>query len=191
MTTLSQRPHSVIVVIDVQVDVMKAAYERDAVIASIGVLVSRARAASVPVVWVQHSDADMAQGSAGWAIVPELPQVTGEPVVHKRYGDAFEDTTLESELAAMGTGRLVIAGAQTDACIRSTLHGAFTRGYDVTLVHDAHTTEDLSSWGAPSPAQVIAHTNLYWAHQTAPGRVADVASAAEVSLEGGGERVPR
>ncbi|NTV40561.1 MAG: isochorismatase family protein, partial [Demequinaceae bacterium] len=98
------------------------------------------------------------------------------------YGDAFEDTTLEDELARRGIGRVVIAGAQTDACVRSTIHGAFTRGYDVTLVHDAHTTEDLSSWGAPSPALVIAHTNLYWAHQTAPGRVADVASADEVVL---------
>ena len=117
-----------------------------------------------------------------WAIVPELDQSPGEALIHKLYGDAFEDTTLEDELSSRGIGRLVIAGAQTDACVRSTLHGAFTRGYDVTLVHDAHTTEDLSSWGAPPPAQVIAHTNLYWAHQKAPGRVAAVGSAAGVEL---------
>jgi nicotinamidase-related amidase len=124
----------------------------------------------------------MQRGSDAWAIVPELSQQPDEPVVHKRYGDAFEDTTLEDELSGRGIGRLIIAGAQTDACVRSTLHGAFTRGYDVTLAHDAHTTEDLSSWGAPPPAQVIAHTNLYWAHQTAPGRVATVGSAADVDL---------
>ncbi len=182
MTTLVDRPHSAVIVIDVQVDVVAAAYERDTVIASINTLVSRARASQVPVVWVQHSDADMEQGSDGWRIVPELSQEPDEPVVHKRYGDAFEDTALEDELSKRGIGRLVIAGAQTDACVRSTLHGAFTRGYDVTLVHDAHTTEDLSSWGAPPPAQVIAHTNLYWAHQTAPGRVANVASADGVEL---------
>ena len=76
----------------------------------------------------------------------------------------------------------VVTGAQTDACIRSTIHGAFTRGYDVTLVGDAHTTEDLSAWGAPPPAAVIAHTNLYWAHQTAPGRTAAVVEAAGVQL---------
>ncbi|NYI41426.1 isochorismatase family protein [Demequina lutea] len=182
MTILDNRPHSAVVVIDVQVDVMAAAHERANVIASIGTLVERARESQVPVFWVQHSDADMAQGSEGWRIVPELSQQPDEPVVHKRYGDAFEDTTLEDELLKRGIGRLVIAGAQTDACVRSTLHGAFTRGYDVTLVHDAHTTEDLSSWGAPPPAQVIAHTNLYWAHQTAPGRVAAVGSAAGVEF---------
>lgn len=182
MTTLANRPHSAVVIIDVQVDVVASAHDREAVLGAIGVLIDRARAARVPVIWVQHSDADMEQGSGGWQIAPELSPAADEPVVRKRYGDAFEDTTLEDELSARGIGRLVIAGAQTDACVRSTLHGAFTRGYDVTLVHDAHTTEDLRSWGAPPPEQVIAHTNLYWAHQTAPGRTAAVASAADVGL---------
>ena len=62
-----------------------------------------------------------------------------------------------------------MTGAQTDACIRSTLHGAFIRGYDVTLVADAHTTADQTAWGAPPPDQVIAHTNLYWALQSRAG----------------------
>jgi nicotinamidase-related amidase len=182
MTTLDDRPHTAVVIIDVQADVMVAAYQRDTVIAAIANLVERARHDGTDVVWVQHADADMERGSEGWGIVPELVPAPGEPVVHKRYGDAFEDTILEEELSKRRIGRLVIAGAQTDACVRSTLHGAFTRGYDVTLVHDAHTTEDLSSWGAPPPAQVIAHTNLYWAHQTAPGRTAAVAAAGDVRL---------
>jgi hypothetical protein len=105
-------------------------------------------------------------------------------VVHKRFGDSFEGTDLEDVLAAAGIGHVVVAGAQTDACIRSTIHGAFTRGYDVTLVGDAHTTEDLSDYGAPPPGQVIAHTNLYWQEQSAPGRVAAVRDAAEVTLAG-------
>jgi hypothetical protein len=76
----------------------------------------------------------------------------------------------------------VVAGAQTDACIRSTLHGAFVRGYDTTLVSDAHTTEDQTQWGAPPPDQVIAHTNLYWQDQAAPGRTAEVATTDGVDL---------
>ena len=82
------------------------------------------------------------------------------------------------------SGRLVVTGAQTDACIRSTLHGGFTRGYDVTLVTDAHTTEDLSEWGAPPPEQVVAHTNLYWSFQRAPGRIAQAVPSDEVDLVG-------
>ncbi len=182
MTTLDNRPHTAVAIIDVQVDVMRAAFERDTVLAAIGVLVDRARESHVAVMWIQHSDADMERGSEAWQIVPELSVLPHEPVIHKRFGDAFEATTLEDELSQRGIGHLVIAGAQTDACVRSTLHGAFTRGYDVTLVHDAHTTEDLRSWGAPPPEQVIAHTNLYWAHQTAPGRAAGVCAAADVPL---------
>ena len=106
------------------------------------------------------------------AIVPELTAGADEPLVEKSYGDAFEDTELETVLSARGVGRLLVVGAQTDACIRSTLHGALARGYDATLVSDAHTTGDRTAWGAPPPEQVIAHTNLYWRHQLAPGRTA-------------------
>ncbi len=102
----------------------------------------------------------------------ELTPDAGEPLIDKAWGDAFEETKLEQVLEALGVGRLVVAGAQTDACIRSTLHGAFVRGYDATLVGDAHTTDDLTKYGAPPVAQVIAHTNLYWKYQTAPGRTA-------------------
>ena len=78
----------------------------------------------------------------------------------------------------------MVTGAQTDACIRSTIHGAFTRGYDVTLVGDAHTTEDQSAWGAPPPDEVIAHTNLYWRYQAAPGRTAEVTETNDVTFSG-------
>jgi nicotinamidase-related amidase len=172
VTTLSDRPHTALMVIDVQNGVVGAAHRRDAVVANIGTLVDRARGAGVPIVWVQHSDDDLERGSEAWQYVPELTRSESEPLVHKTFGDSFEATDLEDVLAAAGVGRLVVAGAQTDACIRSTIHGALTRGYDVTLVGDAHTTEDQTEWGAPPPDQVIAHTNLYWQYQSAPGRTA-------------------
>jgi hypothetical protein len=103
-------------------------------------------------------------------------------LVHKSYGDSFEDTDLEDVLADAAVGRLIVAGAQTDACIRSTIHGAFTRGYDVTLVGDAHTTEDGTEWGAPPPGQVIAHTNIYWHYHDAPGRTAEVKETKDVTF---------
>ncbi len=182
MTTLPNRPGTALVVIDVQNDVVGGAHERDAVVGRIRSLVERAREQQVPVVWVQHSDEGLAHGSDGWQIVPELTPDASEPVVEKSYGDSFEDTRLEAVLAGLEVGRLVVAGAQTDACIRSTLHGALARGYDATLVSDAHTTEDQSQWGAPPPEQVIAHTNLYWTYQTAPGRTAGAVPTEQVSF---------
>ena len=182
MTTLPGRPNTALLVIDVQKGVVAGAPRRDEVIANIDSLIGAARAQDVPVIWVQHHDDNLVRGSEAWQYVEELVRLEDEPLVHKSYFDSFEDTGLEAVLAERGVGRIVVTGAQTDACIRSTLHGAFVRGYDVTLVGDAHTTEDLSEYGAPAPDLVVAHTNLYWSWQSAPGRQADTVEAAKVSF---------
>jgi nicotinamidase-related amidase len=187
MTTLKNRPNTALLVVDVQNGVVEGTPERDAVVANVGSLVERARREEVPVVWVQHSDKGLERGSDDWQIVPELNPNDAEPLVEKNYGDSFEDTTLETVLSGLEVGRLVVVGAQTDACIRSTLHGALARGYDATLVSDAHTTEDQTPWGAPPPEQVIAHTNLYWTHQTAPGRTAGTVETENVDFGGTAE----
>lgn len=180
MTTLHGREGAALLVIDVQNGVIGGTYRRDEVVENIRGLVERARSEGVPVVWVQHSDEHVPYGSEEWQYVPELSRDDTEALVHKHYADAFEETTLEDVLAAAGAGRIVVTGSQTDECIRSTIHGGMVRGYDVTLVGDAHTTEDLSEWGAPTPELVIAHTNLYWGNHRAPGRTAEVVDAADV-----------
>jgi nicotinamidase-related amidase len=184
MTTLENRPNTALLVVDVQHGVVEGSPGRDTVVANIGSLVEKARQDDVPVVWVQHSDEGLAKGSDAWKIVAELSPDEAEPLIEKSYGDSFEDTDLETVLSGLGVGRLVVVGAQTDACIRSTLHGAFARGYDATLVSDAHTTEDQTEWGAPPPEQVIAHTNLYWTYQSAPGRKAGTVETKDVDFGG-------
>jgi nicotinamidase-related amidase len=184
MTTFENRPNTALLVVDVQNGVVAGAHERDAVVANVGSLVEKARRERVPVVWVQHSDEQLARGSDDWRIVPELTPGDAEPLVEKHYGDSFEDTPLETVLSDLRVGRLVVVGAQTDECVRSTLHGALVRGYDATLVRDAHTTEDQTAWGAPPPDQVIAHTNLYWTYQRAPGRTAGTVDTKDVDFGG-------
>jgi nicotinamidase-related amidase len=182
MTTLENRPNTALLVVDVQNGVVAGTHERDAVVANIGSLVDKARQDGVPVVWVQHSDDGLEKGTDEWRIVPELAPDDAEPRVEKNYADSFEETTLEGVLSGLGVGSLVVAGAQTDECIRSTLHGALVRGYDATLVSDAHTTEDQTEWGAPSPDLVIAHTNLYWGNHRVPGRTAGTVETKDVDF---------
>jgi nicotinamidase-related amidase len=182
MTTLEDRPNTALLVVDVQRGVVAGNHDRDAVVARVATLVARARERQVPVVWVQHADDGLTKGSDDWQIVPELTPADTESRIEKTYGDSFEDTDLETVLGGLGVGHLIVAGAQTDACIRSTLHGAFVRGYDTTLVGDAHTTEDQTAWGAPPPDQVIAHTNLYWRYQSAPGRTAGTVDTEDVDF---------
>ncbi|HEY1926460.1 MAG TPA: cysteine hydrolase family protein [Caulobacteraceae bacterium] len=182
MSTLQNRPNTALLVVDVQTGVVASAHARDEVVANIASLVETARDRGAPVIWVQHVSDELPRGSEAWQIAPELNPAEDEALIEKAYGDAFEETPLEDLLADLEVGGLVVAGAQTDACIRATLHGALVRGYDVTLVSDAHTTEDLSKWGAPPPGQVIAHTNLYWKYETAPGRTAGVVKTADVEF---------
>jgi nicotinamidase-related amidase len=184
MTTLDNRPNTALLVVDVQEGIVEGTPHRDDVVANVGRLVEKARQEQIPVVWVQHSDENLARGSDEWRIVPELDPDGAEPLIEKSYFDSFEDSSLERVLSGLGVGRLIVVGAQTDACIRSTLHGAFVRGYDATLVSDAHTTEDQTEWGAPSPELVIAHTNLYWGQQTAPGRTAGTVETKDVDFGG-------
>ncbi|HEX6196483.1 MAG TPA: cysteine hydrolase family protein [Jiangellaceae bacterium] len=182
MTTLEGRPRTALLVVDAQNGVVAGTYQRDSVVKNVAELVGKARRAGTPVVWVQHSSDNLAKGSADWQLAPELERYDDEPLVEKTYPDSFEDTTLEPVLAGLGVGRLVVTGAQTDECIRSTLHGALARGYDATLVGDAHTTEDLSEYGAPTPDKVIAHTNLYWKYHKAPGRTAGTVDTKDVDF---------
>lgn len=183
MTTLANRPNTALMVVDLQTGVVANAHRRDEVLGAVNTLVERARGAHVPVVWVRHADDELKAGSEAWQIVSELSPARREAIVEKGYRDAFESTELEQVLSALRVGRLIVTGAQTDMCIRSTLHGALVRGYDAILVSDAHTTDDMTHRGAPSPDGVIRHTNFYWSNQRAPGRTGGIVESKDVDFE--------
>lgn len=182
MSTLENRPNTALLVIDVQNRIVREALRRDTVVANVRQLIEQARSEDVPVVWVQHSDHEIVRGSDEWQIVPELQRGDAEPLIEKHFHDSFDSTDLESVLADLGVGHLVVVGAQTDACIRSTLHGAVVRGYDATLVSDAHTTEDQTAWGEPPVEEVVAFTNYYWKWHRASGSATGTVETDEVTF---------
>ena len=170
----------VFLVVDVQVDVVAAAYRRDDVVANIAALVARARAKGIPVVWVRHQNARLRAESPGWQIVPELAPLDGEPIVDKRFGDAFADTDLGEVLERLNADRIVLCGALTENCVRSTFNGALYRGFPVTLITDAHTTVDRRPSGLDySPANAIAVLNYQAESTTLPGLASQAVSTAE------------
>ncbi len=186
MTSSGDRPNTALLVIDMQVDVVEGAHDLENVVANINTLIEQARAVGAPIVWIQHAhDEELAVGTPGWEYIPELERRPDEPLIHKRYRNSFDDTDLDAVLRAGGVGHVVVTGAQTEFCVRNTLHGALAHGYDATLVADAHTTEDLRRFGSPvSPADAIAHTNLNWAGTSCPGFTGTVAPAAEIDFSG-------
>ncbi|MFO1311098.1 MAG: isochorismatase family protein [Burkholderiales bacterium] len=182
MATVREGAASVLVVVDVQVGVVESAWERDRVVRNVARAVERARAQGVPVVWVQHGDDDLPCGSDAWQWVPELRPAEGETLVHKRFNSAFEDTELEQVLARLGATHVVLAGAATNWCIRATAYGALERGYDLTLVKDAHTTKpiDLGEGNAIDAAHLVTDLNIAIQWLAYPGRVNAIAAAEDV-----------
>jgi len=175
------RSNPALLVIDVQNQVVDGAFNRQAVISNINTAVGKARAAGVPVVWIQHSDDWMAIGSDDWQIVKELAPQEGESFVGKLYRNSFEATNLEEVLSKLNVGHLYLTGAQTNNCVRHTGHGALDRGYDVTLIEDAHTTTDYTFEGQSVSAEVLVDDlNASFTEYELPGRKATVCTVAEV-----------
>ena len=184
MATIRNGNRTVLLVVDFQVGVVAAAWDASRVGANIAGAVARARAQGAPVIWVQHEDADMQRGAPAWQFAPELVPATGETRIYKKYNSAFEETSLEVELARLGATRIVLAGAMTNWCIRSAAYAALERGYDLTLLKDAHTTSDLDMRnGTVRPAQgIVDDLNVAMNWVEYPGRVAKTAAAAEVEF---------
>lgn len=170
-----------LLVVDVQREVVDEVASRDEVVPVIAELVSSARAAGRPVVWVQHADEDLPRGSAGWRFVPELEPRGGEPVVQKRFRSAFADTGLAGVLRDLGVTRLAVTGAQSAFCVDMAGKHALAEGFDVALVSDGHCNGDLDTAEGSVPDSVIrALTNRAWQSLRHPGRRVEVVDAASL-----------
>ncbi len=184
MATVRAGNKAVLLVVDVQAGVMREAWDASRIVNNVARAVERARARSVPVIWVQHADDDLRHGSVEWKWVPELVPAEGEPLVHKHFNSSFEQTSLEEELGKLGATHIALAGAATNWCIRATAYGALDRGYDLTLVKDAHTTEtmELDNGTKIEAARVVDELNIAMRWLSYPGRANGTASAEEIDF---------
>jgi nicotinamidase-related amidase len=184
MATIRSGKQAVLLVVDVQVGVMQNAWEAPRIIQNINLAVEKARAQGVPVIWVQHADDELVHDSPAWQLAPELSPAEGETRIHKRFNSCFEGTSLEATLAQHGAARIVLAGASTNWCIRATAYAALDRGYDLTLIRDAHTTGDMEFEGDTrlAAADIIRELNIAMTWLSYPDRKNEAAAAAELDL---------
>ncbi|MCB1644644.1 MAG: isochorismatase family protein [Pseudomonadales bacterium] len=139
----SQRNDTALLVVDVQNRVMAHAWKAEEIIARVAKAVALARQQATPVIWVQHGDDELVRDSEAWQWVPALQPASDEMLFHKSTNSAFQGTGLTDHLTATGIKHLLLCGAMTNWCIQATAYGAMERGYNLTLLGDAHTTEDL------------------------------------------------
>lgn len=184
MATFDKGNKPVLLVVDVQVGVMRAAWDARRIIKNINSAVEKARSQSIPVVWVQHSDDELIYGSPDWQLVPELSPAAGDGQIHKQFNSSFEQTSLEETLARLGATHIILAGAATNWCIRATAYGALDRGYDLTLIQDAHTTETMEFQDGTTieAADIILELNTAMKWLSYPGRTNTAVSAEEIDF---------
>ena len=192
MATVREGNKGVLVVVDVQVGVMSEVWDAARVVQNVARTVERARSQGVPVIWVQHADGDLVYGSPEWQWAPPLAPAQGEVRIDKQFNSSFEQTALEEHLAALGATHITLAGAATNWCIRATAYAALDRGYDLTLVKDAHTTGALEFEDGVrvEAADIIRDLNVAMTWLSYPGRTNSIAAVEEVDFAtpGGGNR---
>ena len=190
MATIRTGTAPALLVVDVQVGVMAEAWDAARVVQNIARAVQRAREQRVPVLWIQHADDDLPEGSGPWQLRPELQPAAGEPRLVKRFNSSFEQTPLDDELVRRGISHIALAGAATNWCIRATAYAALERGYDLTLIADAHTTSpmDLAGGRRIAAADIVDELNATITWLSYPGRVNGTATAEAIDFRRPGGR---
>ncbi|MFN8439831.1 MAG: isochorismatase family protein [Caldilineaceae bacterium] len=184
MATIREGNQSVLLVVDVQVGVMETVYDAPQIVKNINTAVEKARSQNIPVIWVKHADNELIYDSPEWQLMPELSPADGDVQIDKQFNSSFEQTSLEETLAQLGATHIVLAGAATNWCIRATAYGALDRGYDLTLIKDAHTTGTMEFEDGTKieATDIILELNVAMKWLSYPGRKNSTAKAEEITF---------
>lgn len=181
---ISSEPKSALLVVDAQVGVLGSVWESKRLVGNIKTLVGRARESKTPIVWVQHSDQELKYGSESWKLADDFTPQPNELVIHKRYNSSFADTDLERWLREAGIKRIILTGAATNWCIRATAYSAMDRGYDIVIVSDGHSTENLqlADGTGVQAKDIIDEFNAVMCWISAPSVRVEVKTTSEVTF---------
>lgn len=181
MSRFPERDASALVVVDAQQGPAAALAGVTAVLDAIADLVARARLVGVPVVWLRRVDAELRPGEPGWQLCDLLASEPGELLIDHAWDDGFIATDLADALGGLSAGHLWLAGLGSETAVLQTYLGALYRGFDVTLIEDAHAAADVEFDGCElSASQVVALVNrIVWRDQ-APDVSGDLMACANV-----------
>ncbi|MED1116099.1 cysteine hydrolase family protein [Bacillus paramycoides] len=152
-----------LIVIDVQAGMYTAGmpvHNGEKLLETLQGLIQECRSKSIPVIYVQHNgpkDHPLEKGTDGWKVHAAIAPQEGDSIVEKTTPDSFNKTNLNEVLQEKGIEHVIISGMQTQYCVDTTTRRAFSEGYKVTLVSDAHSTFDTDVLRAED---IVKHHNV-------------------------------
>jgi nicotinamidase-related amidase len=171
-----------LLIVDMQAGMLAEVPDAEALTARIAELAARARADGRPVFVIQHEAADLIPGEPGWQLAEAIAPHEGDILLAKRNADSFIGTDLDERLRGLGISHVVVTGLATEFCVDSTCRAALSRGYDLTLVEDGHSTPAPPPDSGLSAETIVTRYNqvLSWADY--PDRDVTVSPAADVAF---------
>lgn len=168
-----------LLVIDVQKALVKGAFREHDVMRAIGIVIDKVRSRGGIIVYIQHCHRHfepLMKGKPGWDLHELLDVREEDFIVEKEASDAFYQSGLDEVLQQAQVDHLYVTGLQTEYCVDATCRSALSKGYNVTLVSDGHTTGDAIL----SAKKTIEHHNFILANLAHPDRSVQVMGSAEI-----------
>ncbi|MDQ0273286.1 cysteine hydrolase family protein [Cytobacillus purgationiresistens] len=137
----------------------KSLFKSNELLKNIQTLITQARIKNIPIFLTKHNGKQGScnqKGMPGWSIHPSIQLTGDEVIIEKDFPDSFQQTDLESHLASKNINHIVIAGIQSEICVDATCRQAFSKGFEVTIVEDGHSTFNSNNLTAD---QIINHHN--------------------------------
>lgn len=169
-----------LIVIDVQVGMYTAGmpvHNGEKFLETLQNLIEECRSNSIPIIYVQHNgpkNHPLEKGTAGWQVHAAIAPQDGDSIVEKTTPDSFHKTNLNELLQEKGIEHVIISGMQTEYCVDTTTRRAFSEGYKVRLVSDAHSTFDTDVLRAED---IVKHHNVVF------GSFADVITLKDLKVK--------
>ncbi len=113
----------------------------DQLITKVNALIAEYRQHGLPIIFIQHEEAELEVNSEAWQLVSALEAASNDHYVRKTHVDSFYHTELASLLDQLKVNQLEICGAEIPYCIDATIKAAFDRGYQIFMRHGTVATE--------------------------------------------------
>lgn len=154
--------NSALIIIDLQIGLESFStglFQLAEVLNGVNQRISEYRKQQLPIIFIQHEDADLVIHSKNWQLFDQLDARAEDFYIGKTHANSFFQTTLKELLNQLNVTHLEFCGAQTEYCVDTTIRMAHGLGYTSCMKRGLSTTLDNDLLDAKT---IISHHEQLW-----------------------------